>query len=300
VRGYPTFVLADSTGAPMGRWAGYGTAEPWIAQLEEALADQTTYDAKRARFAESPTASDAVTLAEYATDRQQHAEAVDLFRKAQELDPATADSHNLAILENTARGARSMQFTLDQVRSAADAVMESASAETMDVMQAAYIMQRVAGTLNAPELMAPYLEKAIAASEGSKSEGVKYYRERFLVDQALHIEKNPARALELKRGQMREGWLEDPSQLNSFAWWCFENELNLEEAEALARKGVALAEDGDRANILDTLAEIVNASGRGGEALSLIDEALALEPENEYLQKQRARFAGDGDADGEG
>ena len=34
---------------------------------------------------------------------------------------------------------------------------------------------------------------------------------------------------------------DDPSALNSFAWWCYENDLNLPEAYDLALKGASLA-----------------------------------------------------------
>ena len=63
------------------------------------------------------------------------------------------------------------------------------------------------------------------------------------------MDKDKAKALSLKRRSMPEGWMEQAKQLNAFAWWCFENEVDLEEADTLARKGVDLAEV--RRHILD-------------------------------------------------
>jgi hypothetical protein len=85
--------------------------------------------------------------------------------------------------------------------------------------------------------------------------------------------------------------MDDPDQLNSFAWWCFENKVNLEEAQELALKGVELAEPGKaRAQILDTAAEICNALGNCGRAIELIQVAIGEDADNEYYAEQLARF----------
>lgn len=101
----------------------------------------------------------------------------------------------------------------------------------------------------------------------------------------------PDTALALRRDHLGLEWRDDVARLNSFAWWCFEHEVNLEEAEVLARRGVDLSEGVERANVLDTLAEIVNARGRRNEARTLIDDALELNPDSDYLQSQKTRFA---------
>ena len=95
----------------------------------------------------------------------------------------------------------------------------------------------------------------------------------------------------LERDRLPEGWEENPDQLNRFAWWCFENDVNLEEAQELALKGVELAEtDGQKANILDTAAEICNALGNCDEAIVLMKRALEDEPTSEYYAEQLTRF----------
>ena len=45
-----------------------------------------------------------------------------------------------------------------------------------------------------------------------------------------------------------------------------------------------------KAQLLDTLAEILHAQGRSEEALAAIDQAIDAAPEREYYQKQRERF----------
>ena len=93
-----------------------------------------------------------------------------------------------------------------------------------------------------------------------------------------------------------EGWEEDPGELNGFAWWCFENRINLEQAEDLARRGVELAPEGEeKAMVLDTLAELVFLRGDENEAVALIRQAIEQSPDNEYYREQMVRFGGEPD-----
>lgn len=101
----------------------------------------------------------------------------------------------------------------------------------------------------------------------------------------------PDTALALRRDHLGLDWRNDVARLNSFAWWCFEHDVNLKEAESLAQRGVDLSEGVERANVLDTLAEIVNARGRRNEARDLIDDALKLNPDSDFLKSQKTRFA---------
>lgn len=83
----------------------------------------------------------------------------------------------------------------------------------------------------------------------------------------------------------------DPARLNNFAWWCFEENLNLSEAKTLAAKGVALANPGpDKAMILDTLAEIVFQLGDSKEAASIMEKAIREDPNSKHYPKQLDRF----------
>jgi tetratricopeptide (TPR) repeat protein len=105
------------------------------------------------------------------------------------------------------------------------------------------------------------------------------------------VEKDPEKALSLKRESLPEDWESDPSVLNGFAWWCFENKINLEEAEELAQKAVSISEFGpEQANYLDTLAELVNLRGDAEGAVELIKKALEMNPESQYLKDQLVKF----------
>ena len=86
------------------------------------------------------------------------------------------------------------------------------------------------------------------------------------------------------------GWMM-PAILTAFSWWCFENNINLEEAEQLARRGIKLAEPGrQKAMIIDTCAEIVNARGNWSEAVELTELALKEDPDSKFYQEQLKKF----------
>jgi S-methylmethionine-dependent homocysteine/selenocysteine methylase len=96
----------------------------------------------------------------------------------------------------------------------------------------------------------------------------------------------------MKKANMAEGWMDNAGDLNEFSWWCFENHINLEEAEKMARRGIKLAEPGrEKAMILDTCAEIVNALGNHADAVELTKMAMKEDPESKYYQSQLKRFA---------
>jgi len=58
----------------------------------------------------------------------------------------------------------------------------------------------------------------------------------------------------------------------------------------VSRTSPDLANDGIKVNCLDALAELVNPRGDTEGALGIIKPDIEIDPENEYLKKQRARF----------
>ena len=139
--------------------------------------------------------------------------------------------------------------------------------------------------------MAPYMTAALDASKDASSGWIADARKELLVDEALHVKGDKASAAKLKKAAMPEGWMTDASALNEYAWWSFENEIDLAEAESLARKGVELSDAGAaKAQVLDTLAEIRNARGAPGDAVELTRKAIKEDPDEARYEKQLERF----------
>lgn len=290
-RGFPSFVLLDANGAVLDHWAGYGEVEPFLARLKTALADPTTLEAKTARFASSPSATRAESLADIHTAREDFDEALRYYREAQRLDPASAGRHASSIFEAQFLGWRRKKVDTPTLASAADAVLAAADATPAAKVSVARAMALAATREKNPSIVVPYIAPALAASEGTDDPDLASTRKELAILQALYVDHDKARAVELKRSAMEDGWLEDPDALNAFAWWCFENEANLEEAEALARKGVDLSAPGaSRAQILDTVAEICHLRGKSAEAADLEARARREDPSEPLYPKQEQRF----------
>jgi uncharacterized Ntn-hydrolase superfamily protein len=100
-----------------------------------------------------------------------------------------------------------------------------------------------------------------------------------------------------RMGQTLERALNDEATgagaLNALAWYCATADMYLEESLEAARRAVEL--EPENSGILDTLAEVYFRLGRVDEALSTIDRALAIDPEDDYLKSQRERFETSGD-----
>jgi membrane associated rhomboid family serine protease len=87
-----------------------------------------------------------------------------------------------------------------------------------------------------------------------------------------------------------------PVELNDHAWMiATAPDVTRDELEAallLAERAVTETARSE-ATILDTLAEVQFGLGRIADAISTIDEAIALEPDEEYYREQRRRFTGE-------
>lgn len=286
VKGYPTFVLKNAKGETIERWSGY-SKEYLIKTLGSAVKDPTTITEKEARFAKKPNAEDADKLATYHGTRGEVKESVELSRKAVELGPN--DDRRMNLVMAVADGMRTGETKAEELAKERDAMLASTKSPQA-LLQLNAVLKHSTETPD-PNLFVPALEPALAATKDNPQ--FKADHEALLVDKALYIEKNKSKAFDLQKAAMPAGWMEDPAKLNSFAWWAFENQVNLKEAEELATKGVKLAPAGaDKAMVLDTLAEIQFAQGKKADAVKSAEQAVKEHPEKEYYKKQLDRFRG--------
>jgi tetratricopeptide (TPR) repeat protein len=291
VRGYPTFVAVNGDGEVTDRWIGYGGPESWAENVAGVKADRRTIVAKKAAYAEEPTLALARSLANDAATGFDYKAAVGYYETAREMDPENAGHYSEQILMNMAYGVRSGAFTFDEVDAEAQAALAGGQATPEQALQLALMMNSMAKQMGMPEKGITYLTAGLEATEGVTDEKLVQGRRYLEIDHALLVEKDAAKALKIRRAMLPAGWNEDPTELNQFAWWCFENGVNLEEALELAIKGAELApDDKSRANILDTAAEICNAMGNCDEAIVKIKKAIELDPDNGYFKDQLVRF----------
>jgi tetratricopeptide (TPR) repeat protein len=291
-----SFILTNSDGDVMDRWLGYWDTENFSEHLLAAVENPITVRERMDRFQENPTEIDARKLAELRDFEGYYAEAVAYYRRAQALNPSSEANYDLLILGTMAHGTHGHLFAYADAREQADRVVASGKTEPKHLLKTAGIMGKVAKQADEIGYYTPYLAVAFDRTEGIEDEHVKKMRTKLRADYALHIEKNVQKAIDYKKEAFAQAfepkdWTQNANMLNNLAWWCFENKINLNEAESLARQGIELAKPGnEKANILDTLAEICNVKGDCGDAVEYIRLAVTEDPENEYFQRQLVRF----------
>lgn len=292
VSGIPSYVLLTAGEEIIDRWSGFGGSEAWAERFAEAVADPTPVAERKARFDESPTVEDALFLARITGESEQYAAAIAYCDQALELDPVAAREGDVLHLRFSVAffGLLDGELPVEVAGPVIESALADPETEEKTVMTFArlvpYGVRRVG-----LEPMEPLLRAARPRVEAYEGEEYADAKRTFLLEYAVRIDKDLERGLAMKRESLPEGWETDAEQLNDFAWWCFENAVNLGEAEALARKGAELAEsDPVRGNILDTVAEIANLRGDPAEAVRLMERAVDLDTSNVYFQEQLDRF----------
>jgi len=84
-----------------------------------------------------------------------------------------------------------------------------------------------------------------------------------------------------------------PSLYNSFAWRMAELDINLDKALEKIRRALQMQTNNDSAAIAgykDTEAEILWKMGNIDEAVKVIDECIALQPDDKYMKDQKEKF----------
>jgi tetratricopeptide (TPR) repeat protein len=292
VNGYPTFIVVNADGKTVDRWNGYGSPDELLAALQGAVSDPTTVAEKLARYEESPNAIDAEKLGDIYRAEKASEKALAMYRAADELNMEPNPGLTGKIFKTLAGGFSSETFSMEEIQAGADAVLAiNGEDNIMTLVQVAQTMGMIGNQAGQPDLSTPYIMAALEATEGTQEPGMIKARRSLLLEKALHIDNDLETAVQLKKDSMPEGWKDSAGDLNNFAWWCFENKVNLEQAEKLARSATEMAEPGqERAMILDTLAELCNELGNCGEAVVLMQTALQEDPDNEYYQTQLERF----------
>lgn len=290
VHALPTFVLMSGAGEVIASWIGYSKAG-FLETLHGALGDPTTIAEKRTRFGQTPTSDLAVTLAVHYESRGDFPAAVRFYREAEACSHDQDTSYLGQAFAATLAAVRDSLMTLDHLARAADELLSSIKSTPADMVRIGTAMARAIELGGDPARLKPYIAAANIAIAEDPSPEAAIARAELSIPYELYVTGDHEKAAEQKRASLPADWSERADGINAFAWWCFEHRIQLEEAEALARRGVALADPGPpKAMILDTLAEICHARGHSDEALAFIEQAVVEDPEEPYFIQQRERF----------
>jgi len=291
VKNFPTFILLDSNREQIDRWHGFGCQECFVKRLKKTMEEPLTLAQRMKKFSVSPTAADAFKIGEFRHNEGLFAEAVAYYSRARDLDPQAEINYDAYIFGAMAYGNYFQIFTADQVKEQADRIISSGKADVGVMMKISYSMAKIAKRMKDDSYFLPYLKNAIEETDGVDDIKVQKMRNELMPEYLVKIARDAEKAVALKRTIQPENWQENADLLNNFAWWCFENQVNLREAEKLSRKAIEIAKPGkQKGNILDTLAEIRNARGDLDDAVKYLKLALKEVPDSDYFKKQLQRF----------
>jgi tetratricopeptide (TPR) repeat protein len=288
VKGYPTFILTNKDGETMSRWWGY-SKKMFFDEFDLGFSDLTTIPEKEARYKDKPDAKTARILASYYNTQGEMKKAASLYEEAANYDPE--NDYAVELFQIYYSGLRRQVYSLEEVEAIATKAVKSdkveADAKTQIYAQMTYMVK----SETTDEKMLAFVDNGYKHLESHQENAPKWAKNALNISYALYIEKNEKKAVKLKKASMPEGWENNPKDINAFSWWCFENKVNLMEADQLGRKAVKLAQPGkEKAMILDTVAEIVNLVGFPEDSVGLMELAIKEDPDNEFYKKQLEKF----------
>jgi tetratricopeptide (TPR) repeat protein len=290
---YPVFILANSAGDAIYRWTGYLGSAPFINSLRKGLADLTTVNERKARFEQKPSYDDAVFLAQYMNDAGRYLDAIEYYRRADDLGSKRRADFSYEIFENMVSAVWREQIPFEEIFAAADEVLESPRRKTNAIIKVATYMSRVARKFDRTDRLAKYLLAGIDVTAGSRTSKMTELHTIFSADYALHIDGDTARAVEMKKASLGDDWQTNPDKFYDYAKWCQERKIMLDEAEHFARQAANRAYAGEfKGKVLNTLAEIYYEKGNNDEAIKTILLAIEQDPEYEFYEDQLKKFRG--------
>jgi len=287
---YPVYILTDKNGDIIARWTGYtGGAKSFVNTLRQKLRDLTTISTRETRMESNPNFDDAVILARYYTDIYENLKAIEYFRRAEKLKKIKAYDFSFDIFKNSANAAWTDKLPFDSVLPAADAVIANPKKNVNNTVKTAQMMARLANKLGQSSRISKYLQAGLDATAGDSRYKSKH--DNLRADYALYIKTDTALCLEIKKTSMGENWGDQRDKFYSFAKWCLDREINLEEAEIHARRTIDMVYPGKyRAKVLNTVAEICFARGDREEAIKMISLAIDQNPDDIFYRTQAERF----------
>lgn len=281
------FFLLNSQGEIIKRWTGYTGAGRFISALDAALSDQTTVDERLARYKAKPTFDDALYFANYYTDIWDYIKANEYYRQARELSGSSPSRYGFEIFQNTANAVWQDTLEFEAVLPIADSVLTFQSNNSVNLVKLAQIMARLGRKKETTDRIGKYLQAAIDITANRRDAKSQEDNTLLKSEYALYIDKDTTRAIEIKKSTMSPSWENSPEEFYSFARWCLERKIDLEQAERFTRQAVQLASPGEfKGKVLSTLASICDARGNHQEAIKQIKLAIAEDPKNSnYMER---------------
>lgn len=260
--GIPTVVVMNPKGQEVDRIIGYDDdRSAWLKTLLASMFGIDTIDDLQARYAGKPDLNLAHTLAQKSLDRGDAANALAWVDKARSLKPDKETDAKLALIQGEA------WLTTDPAKGI-EALLGLATTPASPLATDAF-----------ETLSAHYMRQARNATSVEEKRAAKAAR----LD-VFH--------------KVMAAQPSNPDVLTDYAYYCLGEGIELDGALAAARKASEVRkEDTDTLGIL---AEAYLKNGKKEEALKTIDHALTLNPDDDFLRRQKEKIVGPPAGEGKG
>jgi thiol-disulfide isomerase/thioredoxin len=198
VHEFPTYQLRNARGELIDTWIGYHDPQWWLARLGDALADPVSMEERRGRFEENPNVEDALALGKAAFTRQRCSEAIDYLRRAQHLDPdaALAGDAPIFLFRAAYLGAGRGEMELASLGAIIEELLCNPHAKPASVVEVGTKLFEAIPYVGTEPVL-PYLRLTRSVLPNQCEGEWEQKRQRFLVDYALIVEADTAKALAL-------------------------------------------------------------------------------------------------------
>ncbi len=253
VHGYPTVVFIQNDGKEVDRIVGYYPPKPFLEELQRINRGEDTYLSLVDQIKEKP--QDVDILVKYAN-------------KLQERQPYSAEGMQ------TWEKIKTLSNPDSSIHG--EAVYRVALFDAVQKKSAQPLQNYLSAHPETPFLVDAYQNMVgIFRKLGDKAQEARMYKKTIEA-----AKKDNALSANL---------------LNGYAWRMTELELNLPDALTKAKQAVAMVKDSDpqsQAQVMDTEAEVLWKLGKNDEAVKVANQCIQLQPDDNYYQKQLAKFQG--------
>ena len=213
IQGYPTFVLANPAAETAYRWMGY-TKDQFISKVEAGFSDLTPIEEKQARFNQQPDLKTALALAEYDESIGNLKESVGYYNEAARLDPDNDYAYDLFQLYRW--GSRKETFSEADVIHSGEAALESQYTDDTSRFWVLHTLSGYAAKEPGNQKMLAHVETAHKLITNKPDVAPDRYKMDISIYYTMLIEKDTDKAVNMKKANMPDGWMDDAGDINGF------------------------------------------------------------------------------------
>ena len=285
----PLYVLADSTGDPITRWAGYSGAARFVGTLTAALRDPVTVTHRAERFQTSPSIADAFFLARFYAGVKEHLKSAGYYRAYERLSGAHPANVSLDLFKEISEAAWEGLLPFDSAAGAIAPLLNNSQGGPDDAIAAIKILARLARKTGHEHDLEPYLRRGIEIASQANPRGMERNRLELRADYLFYVKSDTGAAIDTFEASLGDNWMNDPVALYSCGHWLVERQVRLEQAKEFltgaARDGV---EQIGSASVYD-LARIFEYQKRYVDAVKMLEYLTDQYDYNRYYEEELER-----------